>query len=392
MSVKRVLDSKTECSGCAACLCICPKKAITMQTDSFGYLYPVIDEKSCVHCNLCRNTCPMHNSVTNFPRSTYAAINQNTEQKKISSSGGAFSVIASSILREKGIVFGASLFYDRGKLCLEHIGIDSTKELYRLQGSKYIQSSAANAYVEVKKSLEKGIKVLFSGTPCQVAGLKAYLRKDYDNLYTIDLICHGVPSLKWFQESIKIKERKNKARIKNVKFRDKEKGWMNGSIEYETCNGSIEYEPYNGSTESYYNLFLRSEIFRESCYSCPFAKTERVSDITIGDFWGFGEEYPQKEIEKAEGISLNEGISSILVNTQKGESLINLIKEKEIWVYPVKYEKLAKHNAQLLKPSKPGRSRKYMLFAWRLGKYQMVELFFGLKKAIPNFLKRGELI
>lgn len=387
MWVKRVLASKTECSGCAACVCICPKKAITMQTDSFGFLYPVIDEKSCVHCNLCRNTCPMHNSAVNFPRSSYAGINQNKAQKMISSSGGAFSAIASFILKEKGTVFGAALFYDKGKLWLEHKGIDSIEELYMLQGSKYIQSSAEDAYAKVKKLLGKSVKVLFSGTPCQVAGLKAYLQKDYDNLYTIDLICHGVPSLKWFQESIKIKERKNKARVMNLKFRDKEKGWMNGSIQYEKDNGSTEFKPYNWNTESYYNLFLQSETFRESCYSCPFAKIERISDITIGDFWGFGEEYPQESIEKAEGISLNEGISGILVNTKKGESLINLINEQEIWKYAVRYKNIAKHNKQLIRPSKAGRNRKYILFAWRLGKYQMVELFLNLKNVVLGFFK-----
>lgn len=386
MRVKRVLASKTECSGCEACLCVCPKKAITMKTDSFGFLYPVIDEKNCVHCNFCKNICPMKNSVMNFPISSYAVINRNENQKMISSSGGAFSAIASFILKEKGIVFGAALFYEKGKLRLEHKSIASIDELYILQGSKYIQSSAANAYVEVKKSLDKGGKVLFSGTPCQVAGLKNYLRKNYDKLYTIDLVCHGVPSIKWFQESIKIKERKNRARVTNLIFRDKEKGWMNGSIEYQKDNGNTEWKPYNWNTESYYNLFLQSETFRESCYSCPFAKIERISDITLGDFWGFKEEYPQKSIENSEGISLSEGISGMLINTQKGERLINLVNEQAIWKYTVKYDALAKHNKQLIRPSTVGKNRKYIFFAWRLGKYQMVEMFFYLKN-IFKFLK-----
>ena len=238
LDIPNLFENKKDCCACGACLNICPKEAISLKQDEYGFLYPEIDEYLCIRCELCKKVCAFQNvEEDNVPISTFAAISKNRNQAKNSASGGIFAAIAQYVINNNGIVYGAA-FDDSWNV--KHIGIEHIEDLIKLQGSKYTQSNTDTTFIEVKKMLALGKQVLYSGTPCQIAGLKKYLGKDYTNLITIDIICHGVPSNKMFKDYLSYLEAKNNAKIQNFKFRDKKTGWgINGSVVFLKQNKKV---------------------------------------------------------------------------------------------------------------------------------------------------------
>jgi len=304
------LCDKDCCTGCMACVNICPQNCINIFLDKEGFKYPNIDQLKCINCGLCNKACPILNPLNyNNGKKTraYAAWNLNNKIRYNSTSGGAFSALAENILENKGIVCGVELIKS---LEARHIIINNIKELYKLQGSKYVQSDINHIYQDVKQYLETDVKVLFSGTPCQIAGLYGYLLKNYENLFTVELVCHGVASnliLNYCVQNID----KKVGSIVSVNFRDKKNGWQTSTISYKG-NNIITSKSYK---DLFMSTFYAGYSHRLSCYTCPFSTLPRIADLTLADFWGINETiFSKKEYKK--------GISLILVNNEKGMSLL----------------------------------------------------------------------
>lgn len=309
------IKEKDQCCGCHACFNICPKNAITMQEDEKGFKYPVIDKEKCINCGLCEKVCPILNkkSVENNPIA-YACYNKNEEIRKNSSSGGIFTLLAENILEKQGVIFGAS--FDK-EYNVQHTYIENKEELNKFRGSKYVQSSINYTYKQAKEFLEKDRYVLFTGTPCQIEGLKRFLGKEYDNLYTQDIICHGVPSPKVWKKYLEFRKKQDKEEPNKVSFRNKDNGWKLFNMKFEYSNS--EYKK-NENQDIYMQAFLRNTSLRDSCYNCSFKKKNRISDITLADFWGIENILPEMDD--------NRGTSLVIVNSKKGQELIDSIKEK----------------------------------------------------------------
>lgn len=381
-------ETKENCCGCGACVNICPKHAVSMQEDENGFLYPYIDNEKCIKCSMCKKVCAYQNKTeTALPKETFAAQTDDENIISASASGGVFTAIASMILKDKGVVFGSAMMNTNDGLQAVHIKAESVEDMKKLQGSKYVQSNTGNVYRQVKDELQSNRLVLFSGTPCQVAALKSYLgNKSYDNLFTIDIICHGVPGQGMFSAYIKDYEKKLNGKITEFKFRDKCRGWgLTGSVKYIAHNGQEKDKLVPCKMSSYYMLFLKSHIYRENCYSCKYASANRPGDITIGDYWGIEDEHP--EYLKANGGALDQdkGISCILVNNEQGEKLLEKFGEK-IVLKSSEYQKAARHNGQLRAPCKVSDRREQILNLYHKGGYRAVDDWYykqiGLRKYI----------
>ncbi len=311
-------DVGNKCCGCAACYSICPTRCITMMKDMDGFLYPVVDKSSCVNCGLCKKVCPMlqmNKENRKDLEEAYGLIHNDSLILKSSSSGGLFTALAQAIFDKGGCVFGAAFSNDFMRV--QHIMTENLEELKVLRGSKYIQSDVGNSYKEVKEQLKNDRVVLFTGTPCQTAGLKLYLGHDYDNLFLVDIICHGTPSpLLWQKYLLFISDNNMSHKVVSVNFRNKEKGWQQYGMEICFENGDRYYRTLH--EEPYMKLFLKDYCLRESCYQCQVKATGPISDITIGDFWGV----EQTEIK----MDIFEGISLALVHTEKGKKLLKETK------------------------------------------------------------------
>ena len=303
-----------KCTGCSACANACSRDAITMVPDAEGFLRPLMDEKKCIECHLCEKSCPIVspkiNINTDSPRA-YAI--WSLPDRTISSSGGAFSAFARMILSKGGVVFGAA--FDEQLVC-HHIRIEHLDGLKSLRGSKYVQSSIGTIFREVKKDLNKGKYVLFCGTPCQIAGLKSFLRKDHEKLLLLDLACHGVPSNDIFQAYLKKISTRFAGTLEGFEFRRRD-GW--GFAPSISLGG--KFSPIYGTDALYMSAFDRNAIFRRSCYSCPFACLPRLGDCSLADFWGLGRH--GKKFEH----SVTKGVSLVLSNNEKGQSFIDKLTD-----------------------------------------------------------------
>lgn len=308
------INKKESCSGCHACYSVCPKKCIEMERDEEGFLYPFVDLSKCINCGLCESICPIINKNDKENQNTvcYAVKYNNEKIRKESSSGGVFTAIASAIIKNDGVVFGAA--YDENFM-VEHISVNSEEELKCLRGSKYMQSVINDNYKKVEEALLSNKPVLFSGTPCQIAGLKAYLKKDYDNLYTQDVICHGVTSPKMWGMYVRRLENKYKSKIVKVNFRDKEKAWKKYNVTFMFEDGQVISQPFFENV--YMKAFLKNLILRPSCYECSFKGIDRQSDITLADFWGIENVLPEFDDDK--------GVSLVVLHTKKGQDIFNNI-------------------------------------------------------------------
>ena len=303
------LATYNNCMGCMLCADICPKKAIRIEEDYNGFWMPIVDSEKCIKCFLCEKSCVKVRSIVsgekcNIPLKGYC-LDDNLRSN--SASGGAFSALANyAISRKNAIVYGATLQNNH----VFHISIDRIEDIRLLQGSKYIQSRTTGVFISVKKALNQEKFVLFSGTPCQVNALRVFLEHDYDNLLTIDLICHGVVSNRIFKRHI---EKNECGEI--VAFRDKTTGWGKDCFFREIRNGK-PYVDYNWRNNYFYHVFQAETCMRPNCYKCQFCKTERVSDITIGDYWADRKNSNYNVL----------GISTILCNTQKGLAFVSSCK------------------------------------------------------------------
>ena len=368
------LKTKAEstCYGCRACEQICPHAAISMKPSKEGFLFPVIDESKCVKCGLCAKACPYEinpdgietftscrdainpndsdtftscsgeiNTNGSEPLKAFAGQYKNAEALKKSSSGGIFSALSDYLLENGGYVSGCVFNED---FVAVHTVTNEKEKAEKMRGSKYVQSDTLDVYTRIKALLENGSKVLFTGTPCQVHGLKCFLRKDYDNLFTVDLICHGVPSPKLLSDYLE-SERVKHGEITELTFRNKERnGWCaQGSIGYKNKVKTI-----SAFNNSYYNLYLQNSISRKSCYECKYACLSRVGDITVGDFWGAEDTLSEVNPEK--------GISAILANTEKGLSLLNSVRDRMLLIETDAHT-VAKNNGNLNEPCKMPKSR-----------------------------------
>ena len=311
---------KNECCGCGACAQKCPEKAIKMCKDENGFLYPHIEEEKCVDCKVCYSTCPfadlgyIYNQSLDIPE-VYMVQHKDYETLKKSTSGGAFTAIAETFCNEKYAIFGAT--FDEN-MVVRHTYTSDKRELHKFNGSKYVQSDVGECYKQAEALLKEDKKILFSGTPCQIAGLRSYLKKEYDNLLCVDLICHGVPSPLMLEKYIRYLESKHGQKVKYISFRDKTKyGWLLPCTRIDFVSSrSSNY--HLTADDPYEKIFLSNIALRGSCYSCKFTKFRRVGDLTIGDFWGAEILYPK--------INNKNGLSLVLINTDKGQRIFDHIR------------------------------------------------------------------
>jgi len=341
----------SECTGCMACVNSCIHHAISIVQDEEGFDRPHIDESLCVDCGLCKRTCPMNSHpMVNEPQNVFSGWSSDESVRLDSSSGGAFTEIARPILNSGGVVFGCAL---NANLRAEHIYVETLEELtQKLCGSKYVQSRIGDSYFKAKDFLRQGRKVLFSGTPCQIAGLKNFLKKDYENLTTVDLICHGVPSPMIFEDYKQYMQEHEHMELIDVKFRRKKSSWiffnmaLTGHVEKNNALKSYTGYYYK---DPYIRGFLRDYFLRPSCHLCHFTSTKRCSDFTIADWWGYKKQADSDKDYACKGVSL------ILANTEKAMNIIPVlrmeIKERSI-------EEAQKTNKCLSCPYPPSSSRK----------------------------------
>lgn len=306
------ITDKSQCCGCTACSSICPKKAIVMKQDEEGFVYPIIDKTKCVNCGLCDKVCPVKNAKENNKNQhAYIFQNSNDEIRRESTSGGAFTAIAEYVIKNNGIVYGA-IFDDNYKVI--HTGIDRKEELYKFRNSKYVQSEICNCYPEIKEHLDNGKMVCFSGTSCQVEGLKNYLMKDYENLILVDVVCRAVPSPLIWKKYLKLRQKEYK-NIEKIMFRDKYYGYKYSNLSIYNKNNDKKQEYHKGvDSDPYLRAFFTNICDRPSCYECKFKKSHRESDITIWDC--FDVEKYNKEFDD------DKGTNRILTHTEKGDKII----------------------------------------------------------------------
>ncbi len=315
------ITDKTKCNGCYACYSICPKNCISMKDDSEGFWYPEIDKSKCIDCDLCEKVCPeLHPPILNKDEpKAYAAYAKDENILLESSSGGMFTLLAHEILRKKGVVFGAC-FNESFEVI--HDYTETVEGLAKFRGSKYVESEIGETYSKAKDFLDNNRYVLFTGTPCQIAGIKSFLKKDYDNLLCVDIICHGVPSPKVWRKYLLEQERKIGSMVKKVSFRHKQNGWINFSLMLNFKNSKCHFE--SRYKDSMMVSFLKNICLRPSCYKCTFKTVNRCSDITLADFWG---------IQNVHQDFFNEnGVSLVIIQSVKGNKLFSEITVRSTYI------------------------------------------------------------
>lgn len=335
--------SVQNCALCGACFNACPVDAISFSKAYLDFRYPEIDMTRCVHCNQCEKACPVLGSKSK-PENGYPiafASKSNDDSVRLhSSSGGAFFELASQMLRDGGYVCGA--VFDES-FHVRHIVSNTQEDIFRMMGSKYAQSDVGYCYREIKEKLNAGEKVLFSGCPCQVAGLRTYLGKSYKDLLLVELICHGIPSDQMLQTYIHMQEKKYGAKLKRMEFRNKAKGWHNSAVRMEFENHRIYSIPY--TADAYTIGFLRNISLKSSCYDCHFRNFTAGSDIILGDLWGAEVELPEDD---------NKGVSAILVNSGNG---MDILDRCNLALTPDNVETIIKYNRNLLCSAAPSPQR-----------------------------------
>lgn len=361
------------CSGCGACLGVCPKEAITMEADVYGCLYPKIDLARCVHCGKCVQICPhCHQWAGNKPVEVYAAVGKCRQTVQNSASGGVFAVLAQSCVRKGGLAAGAVMDCHDNYADVYHLLSRKEPDICRMQGSKYVQSEAWRSYSYVVQAIKAGKTVLFSGTPCQVAAVKA-LTGNPDNLLTVDVICHGVPPRQMLNDYLKVLSRRFCGEVTGFCFRDKSCDKQFTAKILLRKSGRTGQIHLRSNYLSFYKYFLTGGIYRESCYSCPYAGSTRVSDITIGDYWGI-EQFHGEEIRSG-NMPDRKDWSCILVNTEKGARFLEANGE-EIFLYPTRLEWVAEKNQQLRAPAIPDKNRDRILKLYAESGYPALEADF----------------
>lgn len=380
--MKLICDYK-DCTGCGLCAARCPKQCIEMKPGFLGHLYPEIDQDKCIDCKLCQKGCPSLQDIeSSYPKKAFAAWSKDEEDYVTSTSGGAASVLSQYVISKGGVVYGCSVLPN---IQIAHIRVDNLEALHLLKGSKYVQSQIKSIIPQLRKDVKDGLLVLFIGTPCQVAAIKQLYKITPDNLYLVDIICHGTPSNKFLKDYIQKDLKIDAARVTNVKFRLPDA--------YSLCvfeNDKLLYKSNNLWTHRYEDLYMDTFIdgctSRYSCNTCHYAKPERISDITIGDFWGLGNEVSDKDIPEHKN-----GVSCVLPITEKGMLLVEAISHcLNIYERPV--TEAINGNDQLRAPKAENESiRRFRLLCHVLSikhSYQLVNWKIFLKRKIKRILKK----
>lgn len=377
------IKTKKDCCGCYACYNICPQKCITMESDNEGFWYPNIDKDKCINCNLCEKVCPIVNKPKNllYEEKSYAVFNKNEKVRLESSSGGFFSLLAEYVINNHGSVYGA--VFD-GNFNVKHIKINKLQDIKLLRGSKYVQSKIGDVFKFIKSDLKNDKLVLFTGTPCQVAGLQSFLQKKYNNLILMDIVCHGIPSPLVWQQYIGELKQNYKQDIKSIFFRNKNTGWKKYSIKI--LFDKDEYKNI-GFKDIYMKGFLNDIYLRPSCYSCNFKGIERVSDITVADFWGIESVLPKMDDDK--------GTSLIVIHSEKGKQLFDELSEKMI-LSEVNLNEAIKYNPSMIRSVKYNEKRNSFFAELNTGKelidlikkYTKVSFERRLKNKLKSIIKK----
>lgn len=383
------ITDKSKCCGCCACVDVCAHQAITLKTDIEGFWYPVVDKDKCIECGLCDKICPELNIETikkndsPKPIKTIAAIHRNMRVRWDSTSGGAFSALADAMYRQGGYVSGA--IYNDDFSVRNYIS-NNPDDLVKIRSSKYLQSKAEGVYAEIRTLLRKGEKVLACGTPCQMAALRSFLRKDYENLIIVDFICRGVNSPKVYRKYLDSLERKHGGKVVYIKAKNKELGWRNLTRKVVFDNGATYY---GVSMDDDFRRGYHTNVYcRPSCYTCQYKGFPRIADITIADYWG---------IEKVDlNLDNNIGTSMILLNSKKGEKYFELVKE-DLEYKETKFESILAGNGALTSPlSTPKINRTEFFEDLDKGTFEDVTAKYfpltpqkvGITRRIKNFVKK----
>ena len=374
------INKKDNCCGCYACVNVCPKDCISMLEDSEGFNYPNVDKDKCVDCKLCEKVCPIINKDkivqgSDEENNTYVAYTKNEIVRKNSSSGGMFTELAESVLKNNGVVFGCAFDDDFNA---HHIMVNNSSDLEKLRGSKYIQSQIESTYKEAEKLLKNGKLVLFSGVACQIAGLNSYLRKDYNNLITVDVLCHGVPSGKAWRKYIDDNQKRHNAKLNKYYFRNKDNGWKVFTVKQMYMDNQGESSPFN--KDSFMQLFLGEVCLRPSCHNCRFKDIRRPSDITLGDCWGVQNYMPEMDDDK--------GTSVVIAHTKKGVNILNSVKNNLV-IKKAKLDRALPPTADSRKSVLPHKNRESLFKQLNAGK-SVDELAILVKDRFkkPNIIKR----
>lgn len=349
------ITDKSKCCGCTACVLRCPKQCITMQADKEGFLYPKVDKEKCIDCGLCEKVCPIINhGEKRTPLAVYAAKNTNEKIRMNSSSGGVFTLLAESVISQGGVIFGAC-FNEEWEVVHSHT--ETIEGLATFRGSKYVQSFIGDSYKKAEMFLKGGRKVLFSGTPCQISGLKHYLRKEYENLLTVECVCHGVPSPKVWKEYLnEVKTTNSSSCVKNVCFRDKSTGWKGYGVVVECSGGQGEIKQH--SIPYYKNPFMRvflgDFILRPSCYSCVAKAGSSGADIALADFWGIENVLPEFDDDKG---------CSLLIDYSGRASYENGCE-----LFAASYDDAVKYNPAVVRPVNKPLNRDFFFHRFNKGR------------------------
>lgn len=385
----KVKESLSQCCGCGACADICHVKAITMIPEGIGHIYPHIDSALCTNCGACQKVCsfkPIEEEPT-FQRKGYVACGNNTRLIKDSASGGAFATIAKAFIDQGGVVYGASLWMDNGKVECEHIAVDTIEELYRIQGSKYVHSSTQGVFPIIRELLKSDRLVLFGGTSCQVAALKGFLKKDYANLLTVDLICHGVPGLSLLQDYLDYQNKEFQAQVVDFRFRVREgcnKPYVTTTTTRDS-NGVIKQHRVSLRNSAFYRMFMGRGGYRPSCYNCPFASISKPADITIGDYYLSNEETDLKKV-----FTNNELLSTIIIHNERGLKFIDGLSDTIISI-PISIDKLINRHEQLQSPSQETIDGTVLLSIYKDKGFEAVQKAVNKRNRemiIPSILKK----
>lgn len=377
------ITDKLNCCGCSACAQRCPKQCIAMTEDEEGFLYPKVDISKCIDCHLCEKVCPVINQdEPRTPLNVYAAKNQNDQIRLDSSSGGIFTILAEQVINAGGVVFGAC--WDE-EWNVKHDYAECLDNLSKFRSSKYLQSIIGDNYFKAEQFLKAGRTVLFTGTPCQIAGLKHFLRKDYDNLLAVEVICHSVPSPGIWQRYLEERLQTlkwSKSDIKHISFRNKKTGWKGYSFIIKNKNGNVFSEL--GSKNAFMRGFLADLYTRPSCQACPAKQLKSGSDITLGDFWGIDSLMPEIDDDK--------GVSAIIINTEKGIKALHSVND----LIPSSWGDICVNNPALVKSAKASENKEHFFLKDELSFEKKIHILckrpFSLRQDISRILRKLHII
>lgn len=380
--VPTLFESPSHCCGCGACAAACPKGAIAMSEGKDGFVFPAIDGDLCIGCGACTRVCGLNRGIgSNSVGPFYAAAGRDDVSE--SASAGVFGAVARELISSGGVAYGAAYEREGNTLRVRHRRAASVDELRPLLNSKYVQSDAGSCFADIRTDLHEGRRVLFCGTPCQVAGLRGFLRRDYEDLTTIDLVCHGVPSDRMFADCVEDYGEQLGSPVVDFRFRCKREGWGHSLLLLE--DGREVTIP--AAKSPYYDMFLSLKTLRDSCYRCPYAGRFRAGDLTIGDFWGVDVNRPDV-LDDTEKFNQMKGVSCLLVNNDHGREFIE--SSNALDLCPVEFDDIAKGNDQLRHPSVLPKDRRLYVNAYANGDWNaVVRLYMKRERGAVFYAKKA---